>query len=244
MIEPQALSRRFSGPSFGLWVGLTMVGFILAGDFHISASGPTTPFHLQDIDLFAAVIGFVFGAVSGLVIGSLQWLVLKSWMPNARLWIPFNVVGYGLVHALNDAVPLSLPLILVIGGIIVGLAQTTALRHALSRPLVWVPVTGFAWFLGFQLGFAWLNVNGIAGNPLAGIVTAHGTAGLMIGAITGVALRLLIADNLAVSKNLTRPTLTSRWSNLNLFTRILLLFLLVAFIAVFVGFAGMMLGMI
>jgi hypothetical protein len=92
-----------------------------------------------------------------------------------------------------------MPLTLVISGIIVGLAQTIALRHVLSRPLVWVPVVSLAWLLGFELGFAWLSVNRIAGNPLAGLVVGGGTTGLIIGAITGVALKLLIADNQAVS---------------------------------------------
>jgi hypothetical protein len=86
-----------------------MLGFILAGDLHIQASGPTTPFHLQELDLFAALIGFMFGAVSGLIIGSLQWLVLQAWMPNARVWVLLNVIGYGLVHALNDAGFCELP---------------------------------------------------------------------------------------------------------------------------------------
>jgi hypothetical protein len=114
MTEPQALSRRVSWPSVGLWVGLTTLGFIVIGDNHLQASGPTISINLQDVDLFAALIRFVFGAVSDLVIGSLQWLVLKSWTPNARLWIPLNMAGFGLVHTFNDAVPyrpLSLPLI-------------------------------------------------------------------------------------------------------------------------------------
>src|SRR5215207_8785576 len=97
MIEPQASSsRRFSWPSIALWVGLTMVGFILASDLHRQTSGPTIPFALQDIDLSGAVFGFVLGAVSGLIIGSLQWRILKSWMPSYRLWVAFTMVGFGL----------------------------------------------------------------------------------------------------------------------------------------------------
>src|SRR5215204_4481095 len=165
MIEPQASSsRRFSWPSIALWVGLTMVGFILASDLHRQTSGPTIPFALQDIDLSGAVFGFVLGAVSGLIIGSLQWRILKAWMPSYRLWVAFNMVGFGLAHAVHDAMPyrpLDLPLVVLIDGILVGLAQTIALRHTLSKTLLWVPITGFAWFLGFQLGYAWLIVNGI-----------------------------------------------------------------------------------
>jgi hypothetical protein len=131
----------------------------------------------------------------------------------------------------------------VIGGIIVGFAQTSALRHVLSRPFVWVAVTAGAWCLGFQLGLAWLTVDGIATNPLAEHATVFGTAGLMIGVITGVALRLLVADTLAVSNTLPHPTLPRRGSKLKL-SPMILIFLCVVVIAVVVVFTGMMLGML
>lgn len=245
MTDQQRAVRHSSWSSLGLWVGLTLVGFLMAGFFiHTQAEGPTTAFNPSDLNLGAAVVGFLFGGVSGLIIATLQWLVLKAWVPNARLWIPLNAVGFGLEHAFNDALPyrsLDLPLVLVIGGIIIGLAQYIALRHTLSRAFLWVPVAAFAWFLGLQLGFAWLVV--FDKNPLAGLVTVFGTAGLTIGAITGIALRLLIADNLAVPRNKTRPTLISRWSNLKLSTKILIFFCVVVII-VFVVLASMLLGII
>ena len=126
MIEQQTLSRRFK------WAVVRPVG----GTHHWWAScwrGFSTskgaaarrPLSTCDLVTRTARIGFIFGAVSGLIIASLQWSVLNSWTPNARLWILLNAVGFGLVHAMNDAVPyqpLSLPLNLVIVGIIVGLA--------------------------------------------------------------------------------------------------------------------------
>ena len=233
MIEQQALSRRFSWFSFGLWVGLTLLGFLLSVVGHFPAGFASATFDAQDINLSGALTGFLFGAMSGLIIASLQWFVLKSWTPNARLWIPLNAVGFGLVHAVGDAVP-YIPMVLVVGGIIVGLAQYIALRHALSRAIVWILIAAVAWFLGFQLGFA--LPGGAGGYNLV-------VAALTNGVITGLALRLLIAHNLAVPENLTLPTLISRWSNLNLFTRILLTLLFVVFIAVLVVFAGPLFGL-
>src|SRR5262245_24234141 len=134
MTEHLSIPRRLGWSLFGLWVGLTLVGFLLAGDIHTQAIGPTTSFNPRDLDLDAALMGFLFGAVSGLIIASLQWLALKSWTPKARLWIPLNVVGFGLAHAFNDAVPyrpLDLPLLSVIGGAIIGMAQSLSLRHTL-----------------------------------------------------------------------------------------------------------------
>jgi hypothetical protein len=50
------------------------------------------------------------------------------------------VVGFGLVHFLNDALPyraLSMPLYLMVGGLSVGLCQYIALRHSLSKAILW-----------------------------------------------------------------------------------------------------------
>jgi len=99
---------RFSWRSFGLWVGLTTVGFILAGSLiHVQADGTTASFNLRDLNLSAAAVGFLFGCVTGLIIASLQWLSLRSWAPSARLWIPLNAIGFGLEHASDSAVARS-----------------------------------------------------------------------------------------------------------------------------------------
>ena len=113
---------RFNWRSFGLWVGLTTVGFILARPLiHVQADGTTASFNLRDLNLSAAAVGFLFGCVTGVIIASLQWLSLRSWAPSAHLWIPLNAIGFGLEHAFDDGLPYLPPFdqtaILVIGGI-------------------------------------------------------------------------------------------------------------------------------
>ncbi|MEO6062178.1 MAG: hypothetical protein ABIQ99_09585 [Thermoflexales bacterium] len=185
--------RRFGWQSLGLWVVVTTAGFVAAGDLHFQALGPTVPLNPQDIRPTAVLMGFVFGSVSGLIISTLQWLVLKPHAPTARLWIPLNVVGFGLAHALNDAVPyrpLDLPYILGIGGVMLGLVQSIALRGAVSASIIWAPIAAVAWVMGLLLGHAWLSL--IDKNPIAEIGAVFGTAGMTIGAATGVALMLLL----------------------------------------------------
>ncbi len=206
---------RFSWRSFGLWVGLTTVGFILAGgSIHVQTDGTTAPFNLRDLNLSAAAVGFLFGCVTGLIIASLQWLSLRSWAPSARLWIPLNAIGFGLEHAFDDGMPYPPPFdqtaILVIGGVMIGLAQYIALRHTLSRAFLWVPVSAFAWFLGFKLGFAMLPF--VAGNPLGEIALVFGSAGLTIGAVTGMATKLMVSDRTALSGRQLKPEKNKQWA--------------------------------
>jgi hypothetical protein len=186
-------TRRFSWQSFVMWIVLTIFGYIFAGFLHMPGDGPPIPFNLRDLDLTAGLVGFIFGGVTGLVVALLQWVVLKSWTSNARLWIPLNAIGFGLVHALSDAGlfnPLSTSQSLVVGGLMIGLAQTISLRSALSRAYLWLPVATVAWFLGFQLANALENV--LVNNPLGSLFIGYGTTGLTIGVITGLAMKLLV----------------------------------------------------
>lgn len=234
MTEQRSTTRRFTWQSLGLWVGLTLVGFFLSVVVHFPAGFASATLNPQDIDISSAVTGFVFGAVSGLIIASLQWIVLKSWIPDARLWIRLNAVGFGLVHALGDAVP-YMPLVLVGGGIMLGLAQFFALRHALSRPIFWIPVAAVAWYAGFQLGFALSRTPG--GYPLI-------AAALIYGATTALALRVMTSNRMLPPANQPSPTQSSRWANMSLPKKVLLVILLLAVaVVVFVIFAGMMFGL-
>jgi hypothetical protein len=189
MIDKKALRPWSSWGRLGAWVALTYIGFAMCGDNHLQALGPTTTFDPSDIDASAAGVGFVFGAVAGAIVASLQWIVLRSWAPHARGWIPLTALGFGLGHAFNDAVPyrpLDLLVILLAGGLVLGVMQSIALRDELRKPWTWVAVVALAWVLGFSAGTALLGQ--IVTNPLAELFVAHGTAGLVIGLITGMAL--------------------------------------------------------
>lgn len=232
MIEQPTLSRRFGWQPFILWIALTLVGYYLAGGFHFPAGFGSSTYDPRAVGFGSGIVGFVFGAVSGLIIASLQWIVLRSWAPNAR-WIPFNVIGYGLIHALGDAVP-YMPAVLVGGGIIIGLAQYLALRHSLTKPILWIPIAGIAWICSFQLGFV------MPQRPEQYNLTL---AALTYGVITGLALRLLLVEDLAVPMKADALTLVHRWSRLNPIKKVLVVFLSLAAIIAFVLLSGLRFGL-
>jgi hypothetical protein len=189
MAAATARRARSAWPRLGGWVAVTYLGFATFGDIHLQMVGPTTSFDPSDIAAEAVLVGFLFGAVSGALIGSLQWIVLRSWAPRARGWIPCTAIGFGLAHALNDAVPyrpLDLLVTLLIGGVLLGAMQAIALRHVISKPWARVAVVALAWTLGWTVAAAVIGT--IERNPLAELFLGNGAAGLLIGAITGGAL--------------------------------------------------------
>lgn len=181
----------FPWPSFGLLVGLSILGYLFAGFLHMPGDGPTLAFSLRALDLTAGLIGFVFGAVTGVVVGTLQWIVLKTWVPKVRGWILLNALAFGLVHALNDAGlfnSLSGSLGLLVDGLIIGAAQAIVLRPALIRFYIWPVVISITWFLGF--GWAYAFENALETNPLLSLLVAYGGTGLIIGGIMGIIIRV------------------------------------------------------
>ena len=189
MSAASAWRTRSAWRRLGGWVAVTYLGFAMFGDIHLQLAGGTTSFDPSDIAADAILVGFLFGAVSGALIGSLQWIVLRSWAPRARGWIPCTAIGFGFAHAMNDAVPyrpLDLLATLLIGGVGLGAMQAIALRHVIARPWIWVAVVAVAWTLGWTAAAAVLGT--IERNPLAELFLGNGTAGLLIGAITGGAL--------------------------------------------------------
>jgi hypothetical protein len=173
------MSQRLSWPAVGLWTALTLVGVAAGVFFHFPGDAGSLRWSAVEFNWFGGLVGFLFGAVSGLVITLLQAQVLLVWArPVAWAWIVYGTLGYGLVHALGDAVPFR-PLAVLGGGLLVAFAQTLALRPVLARPGWWLPVSAGAWWVGFGLAA------GMQGDrPLIG--------GLVVALATGLALRWLL----------------------------------------------------
>jgi hypothetical protein len=245
MSTQQQKDGRFNRASFGLWIVLNMAGFILFGDYHYQEQSGT--FDPGDLSLSGALFGFILGAGSGLFIGSFQWIVLRQWIPQARRWIPLSVVGFGLVHFLNDALPyraLSMPLYLMVGGLSVGLCQYIALRHSLSKAILWPLITAVSWTFGFLAAFEAVRILIVQPNPLGALLVFGSIIGLTTGLITGLALKWLSLDSQINLEKTTSPVWVSRWSMLKPAKKILLIGLLVTAAGLFALLAGMMVGLI
>ncbi len=219
MTEQPLTTRRIGWLGVFQWTALTLVGVALAGGLHFPGSYGTLRWSEVEFDLSAGVSGFIFGGVSGLFIAGLQALLLRAWGGPDRAWIVFNIVGYGLVHAIADAAPYRL-FTIVGGGIIVAVCQYLALRRALAHAGWWLPLVAGAWWLGFGLSAGPEDYNFIV-------------VALLLGPATGLALRLFLIP--------ADPPAPNRWwSSLSRPLRVLLVIGLVAGLAMFlVVFAGL-----
>lgn len=159
------------------WIVLTLVGFMLGLFLHFPGNADFTLF-----DISAAAFGFILGAISGLITAGLQWIVLRPWFRSPWMWLALNAVGWGLVHALNDGILLQTQFSFLLAAIMVALPQSFALRQHLTNAALWLPIAAIAWFLSFQGGYTFYNDD----DPLLL------AAGLIVGVITGLALRFLL----------------------------------------------------
>ncbi len=126
------------------WTALTAFGVVLAGGLHFPGDFGTRFWNQVEPNWFGGVVVFVFGAVSGLFIGGLPALLLPGLGVPARRWLGFNILAFGLIHALADAVPYR-PLVVWGGGPLLAACQCLALRSTLGLRPVWLPVVTTAW---------------------------------------------------------------------------------------------------
>jgi hypothetical protein len=123
--------------------------------------------------LFAPPVSLV---ARGIAIGTLQWLVLKHRIPRAWRWIPASAVGWtiggllGLFVLPGELDFLSATLL----GAATGIAQWLILRREVFWAGWWPVISAVAWATGLILFRA---------PPIEGV---------MPGAMTGIALELLL----------------------------------------------------
>ncbi len=173
--------KRISWLNVAQWVALSLVGFLLAGGLHFPGSYGAANWSQVAIDPSAGALGFVFGAITGLMIAGMQAVLLQAWGLPVRAWLVLNVIGYGLVHAVADAVTYR-PLTTLGGGISIAVCQYAALRPRLTRPLAWLPLAAGAWWLAFGLSAGAKDYNYLV------VVLALAVA-------TGLGLRLLFVPS-------------------------------------------------
>lgn len=133
--------------------------------------------------------GFLVGPVgmvaSGVAIGVMQWLVLKQRIRRDYFWVMATtigwVIGWGIVFAV---LPLQLDFVSgFLVGITTGLAQWLVLRKEVYWAGWWVVISALAWSTGMNLMPGFL------------------TSGVLPGAITGIALVLLVRNPKAAEQS-------------------------------------------
>ncbi|GAB4531541.1 MAG: hypothetical protein Kow0063_10930 [Anaerolineae bacterium] len=111
----------------------------------------------------------------GLVTGILQWVVLRQYLPQAGWWVLASAAGWAGGWALIGVAPLQ-PGILAepLLGAAVGTLQWLVLRRQLRQAGWWIVISALSWTVA---------LTGLTGELLVGAV---------VGAVTGIALELLL----------------------------------------------------
>lgn len=137
--------------------------------------------------IMATTMGWLLGrfllpnlasVIIGLAMGILQWLILQGRIHNAWRWIIATLIGWTvgsmlILYLVADGTEFLAGVIL---GCTVGIAQWLVLRDEFKWMGWWIPINVVAWTTGMAL--------------LPGIFST----GAMIGAITGIALGLLLQN--------------------------------------------------
>ena len=148
-----------------------------------------------------ALARIVVPLFAGFLVGLAQWFVLRKYVNGVSDWIwaagASWAVGYALgLLIINGLTGTGLDAFIgyILFGAIVGLVQWPVLRREIPNVWIWVLANVIGWTTGFFLSQASLDLffNGPAIAPVASTAVIAGVSGLVAGAITGVALVLIV----------------------------------------------------
>jgi len=150
--------KRAQIGAFLLWIAGNLLGWLV-----LSALLTALPFLKTIHGLFAAPI------LIGVPLGLAQWLVLRRLITLSPLWVLAFPVGWFLSSLIPATIPgslwqiadpesvITLTVLYVIMGAIMGLPQWLILRRKLPRAALWIPGSS----LGMGLGFCLVLVTGL-----------------------------------------------------------------------------------
>lgn len=197
---------------WGLWVIAVGLGELLG--FGVPAVLGAASYAVGLPDAALAFVVIVGGMGEGAVLGLAQWLVLRRFLPGIKRahWVGATaigaliawVIGMGMANlgpALFDANLALFVLLAITCGIVflltMGGAQWLVLRRHVSKAWRWIVANAVAWPLGVAVpvvGMALVPDGATAAVMLVvGIASGIGM-GLVVGAVTGVALVRLLRD--------------------------------------------------
>lgn len=167
-----------------VWALITIALFTISGFlFHFPGALPPNNGNSFFAAGFAGAV--VNGLPAGILVGLSQMFVLRVAGVRSWRWVAGTAVALWLTHTVGDVFPdpLGIPLMVLLGGLLLGALQWWALRWPGRDGLLWMATTAACWSLGLWLGF----LMG-AGSHWR---TEHILAGLMTGLLLGVGTGVL-----------------------------------------------------
>ena len=142
------------------------------------------------------------GAGMGLAVGLLQARVAREFTGRRRAWVVATTAGLALPFLVVDLagllgrdLPYSLYWYVLLGGLGAGGWQARLLRSRLRRPVAWVVASVVGWSLAAgsaAIADSWRLAGSIRGvHGLLAYLGVIAAGGLVLGLVTGTALRLL-----------------------------------------------------
>jgi len=184
--EDRKSGREIETGLFGRWLRFTFFGWLLGFVLIVLL--------VLVWDLFGGSAQVMVGVGMGAGVGFLQGRAARSWHNSPWRWCMTSMIGMGSLFVLHDVLglagvglPYSLPLYLVVGGLLTGLLQRPLLQPFSRRANWWVPANVIGWALPAGLVAAgdsgtlgaWGSIGTLLGMVLGGI---------LLGAVTGMAL--------------------------------------------------------
>jgi MFS family permease len=179
---------------FGLWLGWTLataVGMLVGSLLSIPLV------NLLNLQVARVIVP----VLTGFLIGLAQWTALRSYLVDGAGWVLAGgtswAVGYALGLFLVNSVASTGAgsfIAYVLFGFIVAILQWPLLRREIPHVWMWILANILGWALGFYLSQVALNLlfDEPSIHPLASTSVLSTVSGLVAGAITGVALVLIV----------------------------------------------------
>jgi hypothetical protein len=138
---------------------------------------------------------------AGFLLGLAQWIVLRKYINGVVDWVLAGGVSWAVGFALGLFIMSGLTgtgldgfIGYVLFGAIVALVQWPILRREIPNVWLWIVANVIGWTAGFYLSQVSLALffNEPVINPIASTSVLSGVSGLVAGAITGLALVLIV----------------------------------------------------
>ena len=179
---------------FGMWLEWT-----LATAFGMLLGFLPSIVLVNILDL--ALARLIVPLFAGFLIGLAQWFVLRKYVNGVSDWIWAAGASWAIGYALGLLIINGLTgtgldgyIGYILFGAIVALVQWPILRREIPNVWLWILANVIGWTAGFLLSQVSLDLffNGPTIDPVASTSVISGVSGLVAGAITGVALVLIV----------------------------------------------------